>query len=372
MKTIYLAVVSVLLTACGSAPQNPVAPGPVPVPVQTLVAENSTTYQDYPASVQGIQNVEIRPQVTGTLDRVFVDEGAFVKAGQAIFKINEQPFIAALNSALANQQAAQSALTNASLEVDKITPLVASNVVSEYQLKTANAAFDIAKANLAQAKAMVKSARINLGYTLIKSPLNGYISKIPKKNGSLVSPLDIEPLTRLSDIHQVHVYFSLSERDYVVFKSQYPGETIEAKIKNLPVVSLLLSDDLAFEYSGKIDMVDGQFDNSTGAITLRASFPNPEGLLRSGNTGKIRLSLKHRDVVAVPQESTIELQDKVMVYALGPDNKVQMKTIKIDARSGSNYLVSEGIGSGERIVLSGFGTLQEGTAVKPEPASQKR
>jgi membrane fusion protein (multidrug efflux system) len=372
MKTIYLAVVSVLLTACGSAPQNAAAPGPVSVPVKTLEAENSTTYQDYPASVQGIQNVEIRPQVSGTLENVFVDEGAFVRAGQLIFKINEQPFIAALNSAMASQQAAQSALTNAHLEVDKITPLVAGNVVSVYQLKTANAALDIAKANLSQASAMVKSARINLGYTLIKSPVNGYISKIPKKRGSLVSPVDIEPLTHLSDIHQVRVYFSLSERDYVIFKSQYPGETIETKIKNLPEVSLLLSDDVVFGHTGKIDMVDGQFDNSTGAITLRASFPNPDGLLRSGNSGKIRLSLKHHGVIAVPQESTVELQDKVMVYALGADNKVQMKAIKIEARSGTDYLVSEGIDSGERIILSGFGTLQEGTAVRPEPVNQKK
>ncbi|HZY35478.1 MAG TPA: efflux RND transporter periplasmic adaptor subunit [Mucilaginibacter sp.] len=369
MKTICLALVALMLYSCSSKPQTAVAPPPPSLPVATIIAGTDTTYQEYPASVEGAVNVEIRPQVSGALEKVFVDEGAFVSAGQPIFKINDQPYRAALNNAVASLHAAEGALANAQLEIDKLTPLVENKVVSDYQLKTAKAAYDVAKANIEQAKANVSTAQINLGYTLIKAPVSGYIGRLLKKQGSLVAPADAEALTLLSDVHNVHVYFALGEQDFVSFKEQYPGGTLKDKLKQLPAVTLLLADNTEFTQSGKIDMIDGQFDKNTGAITLRASFPNAQGLLRSGNTGKIRLSLQHKDALIVPQSATVEMQDKVFVFAVADSNKVKKQAINIIGKSGNNYLVKDGVKAGDQIVLSGLDRLQEGTVIQPKKAN---
>jgi membrane fusion protein (multidrug efflux system) len=371
MKSIYLALIALSLYSCSPKPQTAVAPPPPSLPVAAIVTGTDTTYQEYPASVEGTVNVEVRPQVSGTLDKVFVDEGAFVNAGQPIFKINEQPYRAALNNAIASQHAAEGAAANAQLEIDKLTPLVQNKVVSDYQLKTAKAAYDVAKANIEQAKANVSTAQINLGYTLIKAPVSGYIGRLLKKQGSLVAPADADALTQLSDVHDVHVYFSLSEKDFVSFKEQYPGETLKDKLKQLPSVSLLLADNSSYTKQGKIDMIDGQFDKTTGAITLRASFANPQGLLRSGNTGKIRLSLQHKNALIVPVSATTEMQDKVFVFAVADSNKVKKQAITIIGKSGNNYLVKDGVKAGDQIVLSGIDHLQEGMVIHPEKATDK-
>ena len=369
MKTIYLALIALSLYSCSTKPQTAVAPPPPSLPVVTIVKGTDTTYHEYPASVEGTVNVEVRPQLSGSLDKVFVDEGALVSAGQPIFKINDQPYRAALNNALAGLHAAEGALANAQLEIDKLTPLVQNKVVSDYQLKTAKAAYDVAKANIELAKANVSTAQINLGYTLIKAPVSGYIGRLLKKQGSLVAPTDADALTLLSDVHNVHVYFSLGEKDFVSFKEQYPGETLKDKLQQLPAVDLLLADNSQYTVKGKIDMIDGQFDKNTGAITLRASFPNAQGLLRSGNTGKIRLSLQHKDALIVPQSATVEMQDKVFVFAVADSNKVKKQAISIVGKSGTNYLVSEGVKAGDQVVLSGFDHLQEGTVIQPKKAS---
>src|ERR1700748_2576631 len=343
VMAILLGIVVLFIYSCSSTPSAPPPPPPPSLPVATIVTGTDTTYQEYPASVEGTVNVEVRPQVSGTLDKVFVDEGSFVSAGQPIFKINEQPYRAALNNAIASQHAAESAAANAQLEIDKLTPLVQNKVVSDYQLKTAKATYDVAKANIEQAKANVSTAQINLGYTLIKAPVSGYMGLLNKKQGSLVAPADAAALTQLSDVHDVHVYFSLSEKDFVDFKEQYPGETLKDKLKKLPAVSLLLADNTEYTKQGKIDMIDGQFDKNTGAITLRASFQNAQGLLRSGNTGKVRLSLTHNNALIVPESATIEMQDKVFVFAVADSNKVKKVPITIAGKSGDNYLVKDGI-----------------------------
>jgi len=368
---ILLGLIMLFIYSCSSSPAAAPAPPPPSLPVASIVSGTDTTYQEYPASIEGIVNVEVRPQVSGTLDKVFVDEGSFVKAGEPLFKINEQPYRAALNNAVASQHAAENTAANAQLEVDKLTPLVQNKVVSDYQLKTAKAAYAVAKANIEQARANVSTAQINLGYTLIKAPVNGYIGRLLKKQGSLVGPTDTESLTQLSDVHDVRVYFSLSEQDFVNFKEQYPGQTLKDKLKQVPSVYLLLADNTPYSRTGKIDMIDGQFDKTTGAITLRASFANPQGLLRSGNTGKIRLSLQHKDVLIVPQSATIEMQDKVFVYTVADSNKVKKQAITIIGRSGDNYLVKDGVKVGDQLVLSGMDHLQEGAVIKPEKAVDK-
>ena len=256
------------------------------------------------------------------------------------------------------------------LEAVVLTPLVQNKVVSEFQLKTAKTAYKIAQANAEQAKASVASAQINLGYTNVKATVSGYIGRIPKKQGSLVSPTDQVALTQLSDIHEVHVYFSLAENDFNNFNTNYPGKTPADRIKHLPAVELLLADNSAYPIKGKIDMIDGQFDKNTGAITLRASFPNASGTLRSGNTGKIRLGLQHDNAILVPQSSTVEMQDKVFVFSVGKDNKVTKTPITVVGKSGTNYLIKDGVKSGDQIVLSGIDKLQDGQAIQPEKSTK--
>jgi len=371
VKFLFSGLIALTIYSCSTSPAATPPPPPPSLPVAAIVTSTDTTYQEYPASVEGTVNVEVRPQVSGTLDKVFVDEGALVRAGQPLFKINDQPYRAALNNAIASQHAAEGAAANAQLEIDKLTPLVQNKVVSDYQLKTAKAAYDIAKANIEQAKANVSAAQINLGYTLIKAPVNGYIGRLLKKQGSLVAPADPEALTQLSDVRDVHVYFSLSEKDFATFKEQYPGATLTDKLKQLPSVSLLLADNSIYPKPGKIDMIDGQFDKNTGAITLRASFANPQGLLRSGNTGKIQLSLLHKDALIVPESATIELQDKVFVFAVADSNKVKKQAITIAGKSGNNYLVKDGLKPGDQIVLSGFDHLQDGMVIHPDKKADK-
>jgi len=334
--------------------------------VITIQPAHATTDKDYTASLEGKVNVEIRPQVDGFLDKVLVDEGAFVSQGQPLFKINDQPYREQLNNATASLHAAEAAVVNAQLEIDKLTPLVQNKVVSDYQLKAAQAAFKLASANVEQAKANVAAANINLGYTLIKAPVSGYIGRLPKKQGSLVSRSDPQALTQLSDVHEVYAYFSLGETDFINFKAQYPGTTLQEKLKHLPDVTLVLADNNLYGEHGKIDMIDGQFDKTTGAITVRAIFPNTKGLLRSGNTGKIRLSQQYTDALLVPQASTVEIQDKVFVYAVGDSNKVSKQPITVTGRSGTDYLVKEGIKVGDRIVVSGLDHLQDGVIIQPE------
>jgi membrane fusion protein (multidrug efflux system) len=373
MKNVIITsfILALVLSSCADKSQAPAAaPAPV-LPVLAITSENTTTDNEYPASIQGTVDVEIRPQVSGNLDRVLVDEGAYVSKGQSLFKINERPFREQLNNALASLHAAEAALINSQLEVDKLTPLVQNKVVSDYQLKTAKASQKIAAANIEQAKAMVASARINLGYTNVTAPVSGYIGRLPKKQGSLVSATDVEPLTTLSDVHEVYAYFSLGETDFINFKSQYAGNSIGDKIKKLPPVSLILADNNAYPQTGKIDMVDGQFDKTTGAITLRATFPNANGTLRSGNTGRIRLGLVHDDAILVPQSATIEMQDKVFVFTVSKDNKVTKMPITVICKSGTNYLIKDGVKSGDQIVLSGIDKLQEGQVIQPEKGAAK-
>ena len=336
------------------------------LPVQTINNSSENTLLEYPAMIEGAVDLEIRPQVSGALDKVFVNEGALVKQGQPLFRINEQPFLEALNNAKASLQSAQAAALNAKLEVDKLTPLVVNNVVSDFQLKSAKAAHQAALANVEQAKAGIAAAKINLGYTLIKAPVTGYVGRLPKKQGSLVSAEDPIPLTRLSDAHDVHVYFSLSEDDFINFNERYAGKTVAERIRHIPGVSLLLADNTVYPFKGKLDMIDGQFDKQTGAITLRATFPNKDGLLRSGNTGRIQMIMTHENALSVPQEATMEIQDKIFIFSVGKDNKVSKQPITVLGTSGSNYLVRNGVKAGDRIVLKGIEGLKDGEVIQPQ------
>jgi membrane fusion protein (multidrug efflux system) len=368
---ISILLLAALFIGCSSDKVQVAAPVIQSLPVIALHNTSETTFTEYPASIQGAVDLEIRPQISGSLDKIYVNEGALVQKGQPLFKINELPFKEAVNNAKALLHAAQAAALNAQLEVDKLTPLVKNKVVSDFQLKSAKATLQAAQASVEQAKAGVATANINLGYTLIKAPVTGYVGRLPKKQGSLVSTTDVTPLTQLSDAHEVHVYFSLGEDDFINFNETYPGKTVAERLKKLPGVSLVLADRTVYAQEGKIDMVDGQFDKQTGSIALRATFPNSQGLLRSGNTGKLRLSLNHPDAILVPQSSTIEIQDKMFVYTVDGGNKVSKTPITVLASSGTNYLVKEGVKSGDKIVFDGLDKLKEGEVIKPEKPKEE-
>lgn len=368
MKKLFFSsiILSLILQAC-SEPKAATEATTVPsLPVYTVNEADAHTIKEYPAAIRGITDIEIRTQVGGTLERVYVDEGAYVTKGQLLFKINERPFREQLNITIANVNAAKAALINTQLEIDKLTPLVQNKVVSDFQLKSAQAAHQVALSNLEQAKAMVENAKIDLGYSNVHAPVSGYIGRLPKRQGSLLSPTDVEALTTVSNVSQVYVYFSLGEIDFIQFKNQNLGTTLSDKVKNLPPVTLELADKSAYQEVGKIDVVNGQFDPNTGSIMLRATFPNPQGILRSGNTGKIQLKIKHDHAILVPQEATVEVQDKVFVYALDGANKVTKKQIQIVGRSGNNYLIGDELQSGDRIVHKGFDRLQDGMQIAPE------
>jgi len=363
--------IALFLASCSNEPA-PVAVAPPPtLPVTTVSETSQQTFIDYPAAIQGASDLEIRPQIAGTIDRVLVNEGQLVSKGQLLFRISELPFRAQLNNAKAALNAAKAAVLNAQLEIDKLSPLVQAKVVSAFQLQTAKTTHQIALANVEQANAAVNSAQINLNYTQIKAPISGYIGRLPKKQGSLVSPTDIDALTQLSDVHEVRVYFSLAETDFINFNTNYQGNSVADRIKKLPSVSLVLADQTVYPIQGKIDMIDGQFDKNTGAITLRASFANAKGLLRSGNTGKIRMGLAHDHAILVPQSATVEMQDKIFVFAVGKDNKVNKTAVAIDGKAGANYLIKAGLKSGDQIVLTGLDRIQDGQLIQPDAKAEK-
>ncbi|WP_235048410.1 efflux RND transporter periplasmic adaptor subunit [Arcticibacter svalbardensis] len=359
-------LLSLFLAGCAGTPTQVEAPALQSLPVVSIKSSTETTYTEYPAAIQGAIDLEIRPQISGVLDQIYVNEGALVKKGDPLFRINGLPFKEAVNNAEASLLAAQASVTNAQIEIDKLTPLVKNKVVSDFQLRSAQATYESAQARVKQTRAEVASARINLDYTLIKAPVNGYVGLLPKKQGSLVSTTDALPLTQLSDVHQVHVYFSLGEDDFADFNTNNPGGTLAEKLKRLPGVSLVLSNNSVYAQEGKIDMVDGQFDKQTGSILLRATFANQQGLLRSGNTGKIRLSLQHPKTLLIPQASTVEVQDKMFVFTVDKSNKVSKRPITISGTSGTNYLVNNGLNSGDRIVVDGIDKIKEGDIIQPQ------
>jgi membrane fusion protein, multidrug efflux system len=367
---LYSLVLLAVLSGCASSSAKPDGTPPMTaLPVFKAAAVPASTHREFNAALEGKVNVEIRAQVDGYLDKIFVDEGAYVKAGQPLFRINDRPYQEQLSNASASLLAAQANEEKAALEVSRLTPLVDNNVVSDIQLKTAKAAYQAAKANVSQAQAMVSNARISLGYALITAPVSGYIGRIPYKTGSLVGRSEAQPLTVLSDVNEVYAYFSMSEIDFLQFKDKFPGNTIAEKVKQLPPVELVLPDNTIYSEKGRIETMEGQFDKTMGAVSFRASFPNPNGLLRSGNTGKVKLSESFAAALVIPQEATFELQDKIFVFTVGDSNKVASKPITVSGKNGAYYFVAKGVTAGESVVYTGLDRLRDGMVIEPQPMS---
>lgn len=360
----------ILLQNCTKAAEGSNAAPPAPeLPVYTVISSPATTYQEFPTALEGKNNVEIRSQVDGYLDKIYVEEGAYVRAGQPLFKIDSRAYGEQMNMANANLQVANANIQKAKVEVDRLEPLVAAKVVSDVQLRTAKANYAAAVAAASQAKASVGGARINVGFTTITAPVSGYIGRIPYKKGSLISRTDPNPLTLLSDISEIYAYFSLSELDFIGFQNKYEGASLEEKLKNMPMVELVIADNSVYPQKGKMSIVDGQFDKTTGAISVRAVFPNTNGTLRTGNTGRVRMPQLMSNALIIPQESTFEIQDKTYVYVVGKDQKVTSKPITVSGKTDNYYFISDGVKPGEKIVYVGLGSLKDGVSIKAQPIS---
>ncbi len=360
--------ITLLFSGCGAKSDETRKPQPA-LPVIIVNATDAKVSTQYSAMLEGKVNVEIRPQVDGTLRSINVDEGAFVKAGQPLFHIDDSVYREQYNSAVALQHAAEATLVAAKLNEEKLVPLVQNNVVSDIQLKTAKANTQTAQAAVEQSRAAARSAKVNLDYTTLKAPVSGYIGKIPFRVGSLVSKNQSAWLTLLSDVSQVYANFSMSEIDLIRFREHYAGGTLQEKVRKVSPVSLIMADGTLYPEKGSIGTISGQFDPGTGSVRIRAAFPNSKALIRAGSSGKVVIESFYHNALLVPQAATVELQDKIFVFVLGKGNSLRKQVITVAGKSGSSYIVSEGIKAGEVIVTAGIDKLQEGTVIKPLTAA---
>lgn len=353
-KLVPILAVLLVISSCGKNEQQAPPQGPAPFPVQTVNTQDATVYQEYTARIEGQQNVEIRSKVNGFIEKIYVDEGQVVKKGQILFKLETQSLNQDGSAAKAMVQAAQ-------VEVDRLKPLVDRQIISSVQLETA-------KAKLAQAKSAYGSIAANIGYGTIYSPVNGVVGSLPYKAGSLVNPNSEMPLTTVSDTKNVRAYFTMNEKQLLFFNKTFNGATTTEKLKSVPEVSLLLVDNSEYDQKGKITAINGLMNATTGTTEFRAEFTNPQGILRSGSSGVVRLPIVSKDVVLVPQNAVFEVQGKQIVYVVGKDNKVKATIIETNGTSDLNYIVTSGITNGDVVVIEGTSKLREGMEIIPQPA----
>lgn len=322
---------------------------------------NQILYSRYSATIQGKQDVKIYPQISGLITQVCVTDGAPVKKGQTLFVIDQIAYKAAVETARANVAKAEADVATAQLTADSKRELFRENVVSEFDLQTAENSLLSAKAVLAQAKAELINARNNLSYTEIKSPVDGQAGLISLRVGALVSPSMTSPLVSVSDNDEMYVYFSMNEKQVLVLSRQ--NSSLIENIEAMPEVQLLLSDGSPYTQKGKIDAISGIIDPQTGAVTVRAVFPNPQQLLRSGGSGNILLPYEKNGCIVIPQTATYELQDKIFVYKV-VDGKTKSTQISVFAiNDGKDYIVESGLNVGDIIISKGAGLLRDNLPV---------
>lgn len=350
----------VWFTSCGQKQQEMAPVGGYET--MNVAVADKTVETEYSATIRGRQDINIMPQVSGTIQNLCVTEGEKVKKGQVLFIIDQVPYKAALNTAVANVKSAEAALATSELTYNSNKELYANKVVSEFTLRTSENQYLTAKAQLAQAEAQEVNARNDLSYTEVKSPSNGVVGMLPYRVGTLVGPTMTQPLTTVSDNSEMYVYFSMTENQVLDMVRDY-GSMDEA-IAKMPEISLELNDGTAYAEKGKIESISGVIDTQTGTVGVRAVFPNDKGLLLSGSSGKVLIPSTYSDYIVIPQEATVKQQDKISVFKV-VDGKAVTTLIKIAAyNDGREYIVLEGLNPGDEIVAKGAGLLREGTQVK--------
>ena len=336
--------------------------------VMEIKKDSITLYKDYPTTLEGQQTVEIRAKIAGYIEDILVDEGDLVKKGQVLFRINANDVQATVRSAEAQVKVAEAEIEAAKINLEKTKPLVEKEIVSAFDLKSAEVALLGREAQLAQAKANLANAKANLEYAVITSPTDGIIGNFPYRIGSLVSSASVQPLTNISNTANVYAYFSMNEKEFLNLTQGLEGSTLQKKLAGLPDVHLVLADNSVYELPGRIETASGLIDIQTGSVNLRTSFPNPSRILRSGSSGKVRLPQHIKDAIIIPQKAAYELQGKHFVYVVGEDNKVHNTEIEvITGNLKDSYVVTSGLKDGDQIVIEGTAGLRNETPIKPKP-----
>ena len=321
-----------------------------------------TLSTEYSAAINGVQTVEIRPQVSGMITDILIEEGESVRKGQVLFVIDQTPYKAAYEIAVANVNSAEANLSTAQLIYESNKELFEQDVVSEFDLMTAQNSLTEAKARLTLCKAEEVNASNNLSYTEVRSPVNGVASMIPYRVGALVNSNIAQPLVTVSDDSRVYAYFSMAENQMLDMVQQYGS--LNNAIRQMPEVELVMSNGEKYEYTGKINAISGTISESTGAVSIRAVFNNRNHLLRNGGSGTIIIPMTLQNCMVIPQSATYELQDRVFVYKV-VDGKASSTEIHIAPQNnGIEYIVTDGLEVGDIIVAEGAGLIKEGTPIK--------
>ncbi|WP_339707763.1 efflux RND transporter periplasmic adaptor subunit [uncultured Kriegella sp.] len=351
---IAISSTALLLSSCFATSEKPVqgaaAPPPPSLKVAKLDRQNLTVYNEFSTTLEGKQNVEIWPKVSGFVQEVYVEEGQKIKKGQLLFKLETQTLNQDANAAKASVNVAQ-------VEVDKLKPLVEKNIISSVQLETA-------KAQLEQAKAGYESVASNIGYSRITSPVDGYIGEIPFKIGALVSSNMSQPLTTVSDISEVRAYFSMNEKELLKLKESMPkNNTMD--VAKAPNVTLVMINGEEYAEPGKLAMINTIINSTTGSVTARADFDNKDNLLSSGSTGKIKIPTVYEGAYEIPQSATVDLQGKKLIYVVKDDNTVSTVPLDITTNTQKGFIVENGIEEGTTLVLEGVSKLKDGMTINP-------
>ncbi len=355
-------VFAIGFNACSSKKKGAEEDKLIALPVVTVVEKDTVLQTDYVSDIQAVKNVEIRARVQGFLEKIFVDEGKEVKKGQPLFQINDLEFRTELARAKANVSSAQAEAKAAELEVDRTRILVEKNVISKTEYELASSKLKAAKAKIDEALSFQQTAETKLSYTFVRAPFDGTLNRIPFKIGSVIDPGAL--LTTISDVHQVYAYFNISENEYLQYRKALSKGQEEYK-----VIHLVLADGTFYAHPGKIETIDGEFNENTGAISFRASFPNPNKLLKHGASGKVRLNSKVENAIIIPQKSSFEIQDKNFVFVVDEQNKVKTRVFTTVKRVAQFYIVEDGLKPGEKIVYEGLQSIKDGSMIIPRNLS---
>jgi len=346
--------------------------GPMPVKnYQVLIMDPrpANVNFDFPATIQGQQIIEIRPKIDGYVDAIYVKEGASVKKGQLLFRIRNPLYEQEEVTAKASIQSAIADVNAAKMNVEKVRPLVEKDIVSKYQLESAQYTLQAKEAALAQAQATLANAQTNLAYTMLRSPQDGVIGSIPYKIGALVNSTTTSPLTTLSNIGNVYAYYALNEKQLLQFAETTPGASMQEKLQVLPPAILLLADGTEYPYRGKVETASGLIATETGTASFKASFPNPMGIIRSGASATVRIKITTDSSMLLPQSATYELQDKRFAYVVSDSSKVSSVAITVSpSDNGRFFIVNTGLKKGDRVVLEGLIGLKNDMQIKPVEA----
>ena len=357
------------LTSCGEKTQQM---GDMTPEIATITVAEGTSdlASNYAATIKGKTDIDVRPLVSGFITKVHVDEGQRVSKGQTLFTLDQVQYQAAVDQALAQENAARTAVESARLTADNKQRLFDKNIISEYENQLAKNQLSQAEAQLSQANAALTTARKNLSYTVVTAPSDGFVGSIPNREGSLASPSMVTPLTTVSDNSDIYAYFSINEKDILNLTNEGKKSLNEA-ISELPDVQLQLADGTIYPEPGKVATVSGVIDSSTGAANVRARFKNINGMLRSGSTGRILIPNRMSNVILVPQRATFEIQDRRFVYVVNDSNKTVATPVEISPMNdGKQFIVTSGLTPGQRIVVEGVGTkVKDNMPIKPVDAA---